>query len=125
MEEYLLPGWLANLSRRRNLHEKDSNEKRLRSADRHRGGGNSTVQPGKERRRGAAQDRAFRRSEMDADHKGMRPGASFGRFKRGRRAVCPADPVCRRNQTSRSLAPHGRTPDRVERDFSGGDGGIV
>src|SRR6266487_2651957 len=125
MEEYLLPGWLANLFRRRNVHEKDSYEKRLRSANRHRGGGNSTVQQGKERMRGAAQDRAFRRSEMDADHKGMRPGASFGRFKRGRSAVRPADPVCRRNQTSRSLASRGRTPDRVERNFSGRDGRIV
>src|SRR6266704_4715934 len=125
MEEYLLPGWLASLFRRRNLQEKASIGKRLRSADWHRGGGNGSVQPGKERGRGGAQDRAFRRSEMDADHEGMRPGASFGRFKRGRRAVCPADPVCRRNQTSRSLAPHGRTPDRVERDFSGGDGRIV
>src|SRR6266478_5159795 len=37
MEGYLLPGWLVNLFRRRNLHEKDSIGKRLRSADWHLG----------------------------------------------------------------------------------------
>src|SRR5260370_42071437 len=124
MEEYLLRGWLVNLFRRRNLHEKDSIGKRLRSADWHRGGGNGSVRPGKERGRGGAQDRAFRRSEMDADHEGMRPAASFGRFKRRRGAVRPADPVCRRKQTSRALAPPGPTPDRVERKFSGRAGRI-